>query len=309
MTTPENPSVRRVAAPLLWLIIGGHLCITSFNYIIVRPGLAEFGVLPFAIWRFILASLALWTVTRTRGYRPVAPADRPAFIRLAILAIPLNQYPYLLGIGLVPPEHGALLYATTPVWVLIAARLILNEAITPLKLVGIPLAFAGVALVIFERGISFNDTLKGDMILLVGVWAWALYSVYGKPLSEKYGAIQTTTLAISLGTLFFVPWMPTELSRLDYASLSLLAWGSLAYMVFLTSVIAYTLWYWLMLQMDTSKVAVLQNAQPIFVMGWTTLLVSAGLGPLFNITEHALTPLFLVGAAMTLVGVAITQRG
>lgn len=308
MSTPE-PVYKRVAGPVLWAIIFVHLLITSFNYIVVRPGLSEFGVMPFAILRFIGASLALWVVVLLKGYRPVAREDYGAFARLAILAIPLNQYPYLLGIGMVPPEHGALLYSTTPIWVLICARLILGETITKLKLIGIPLAFAGVALVFFERGIQFNDTLKGDFILLIGVWAWALYSVYGKPLSEKYGAIQTTTLAISLGTLTFLPWAPSELSRLDYGSISTIAWISLAYMVFLTSVIAYTLWYWLMLQMDTSKVAVLQNVQPIFTMGWTTLLIASGYGVMFNIQEHALSPVFLIGATMTLVGVVITQRG
>lgn len=308
MGTPE-PVYKRVAGPVLWAIIFGHLCITSFNYIVVRPGLQEFGVMPFAMLRFIFASLALWGVTLMKGYRPVLRSDYGAFARLAILAIPLNQYFYLVGIGMVPPEHGALLYSTTPIWVLICARLILGEPITKLKLIGIPLAFAGVALVFFERGVSFNDTLKGDFILLIGVWAWALYSVYGKPLSEKYGAIQTTTLAISLGTLTFVPWMPTTLSRVDYGSISTLAWVSLAYMVFLTSVVAYTLWYWLMMQMDTSKVAVLQNVQPIFTMGWTTLLIASGFGLMFDIHEHALTPVFLIGAVMTLVGVVITQKG
>lgn len=294
---------------MLWLIIFGHLCITSFNYIIVRPGLEAFGLLPFALLRFVLASLCLWALVLARGYRPVLRRDWRALVLLAFIAIPCNQFLYLAGIGLVPPEHGALLYATTPVWVLLVARWLLGEPVTKLKLIGIPLAFAGVLIVFFERGIVLNQVLWGDLLLLLGVWAWAFYSVLGKPLSQKYGALQSTTLAISLGTGFFLPVMPATLWGVNYAAIPPLAWISLAYMAVLTSVLAYTVWYWLMMQMDTSKVAVLQNLQPVFTMVFTAWLVAAGLGHHFALEEHALTPLFVSGAVLTLAGVLVTQRG
>ncbi|HYE78999.1 MAG TPA: DMT family transporter, partial [bacterium] len=181
--------------------------------------------------------------------------------------------------------------------------------ITKLKLIGIPLAFLGVCIVFFEHGVEFNNTLLGDLILVFGVLGWALYSVQGKPLSTRYGALQVTTLAISLGTVTFIPVMPHYLSRVDYGAISPLAWASLAYMAVLTSAVAYTLWYWLMGQMETGKVAVLQNLQPVFTILFTALLVDAGWAGLFAIQGHAITPVFLAGAALTLAGVLITQRG
>ena len=332
---PEAPptSPKRVAGWLLFLIIVLHLSITSFNYIIVRPGLTQFAnggpplhtygaiplgqavfetlqrALPFAIWRFLLSSLALWIVLGLKGYRPVRRSDWRLILWLAILAIPLNQLPYLIGIGLVPPEHGALIYATTPVWVLIVARLLLGEKITPLKLLGIALAFFGVWRVFTEKQVTFDNTLLGDGILVFGVLGWAVYSVQGKVLTERYGALQTTTLAISLGSLLFLPVLPWAMLQPHYSQISSLGWISLLYMAFLTSAVAYTIWYWLMGQMETAKAAVLQNLQPVFTMLFTAMVVALGAAPLFNIQEHQITPYFLGAAAMTLAGVFITQFG
>ena len=317
MSTPAPPPVQTVPRWALGAIIVVHLCITSFNYIMVRPGLREFAApeaglfaaLPFALLRFLISSAVLWGVLLARRWRPVAGQDWWSLLWLAVLAVPLNQLPYLIGIGMVPPEHGALIYATTPIWVLLVARLLLGEPITKLKLIGIPLAFLGVCIVFFEHGVEFNNTLLGDLILVFGVLGWALYSVQGKPLSTRYGALQVTTLAISLGTVTFIPVMPHYLSRVDYGAISPLAWASLAYMAVLTSAVAYTLWYWLMGQMETGKVAVLQNLQPVFTILFTALLVDAGWAGLFAIQGHAITPVFLAGAALTLAGVLITQRG
>ncbi|MEO7993091.1 MAG: DMT family transporter [bacterium] len=309
MSTDPAPAARRVSLGIVYLVAACHLAMVSFNYLIVKVGLNQFGVFPFASLRFLISSAALWTALSVRGYRPLARTDWKAMWWLALVAIPLNQLPYLFAMQRVPPEHGALIYATTPIWVLIVARLLLGEPITPQKLIGIPLAFLGVCLVFFERGVTFNDTLMGDCILVFGVIGWALYTVQGKPMSEKFGALQATTLAISLGTVMCLPAMPFVLRDVHWSAITPLGWVSLGYMALVTSALAYTIWYWLMNQLETSKVAVLQNLQPVFTMGWTLLMTTMGYAATFNLEQHAITPIFLTGAVLTLAGVLITQRG
>ena len=67
-----------------------------------------------------------------------------------------------------------------------------------------PVTFVGVATVIVHAGMEWSlKALLGDILILFAVVAWALYTVLGKRLVSKYGAIHLTALSIIIGTILF----------------------------------------------------------------------------------------------------------
>jgi drug/metabolite transporter (DMT)-like permease len=62
--------------------------------------------------------------------------------------------------------------------------------------------------------------------------------------------------------------------------------------------VAYLLYYWAMKQADASRVAVYSNLQPVFTAALAWLLYG-----------EPITATFLVGGAMVLAGVVLTERG
>jgi len=78
------------------------------------------------------------------------------------------------------------LFATTPIFIYVLAMKHLGERWEIKKGIGILLAVIGSALIVFERGLQFNyDILKGDLIIIAAVIAWAYYSVWGKRWSRN----------------------------------------------------------------------------------------------------------------------------
>jgi drug/metabolite transporter (DMT)-like permease len=218
---------------------------------------------------------------------------------LGLLNIPINQFLFLTSLKLTTAPHVALAYAMTPVFVLIIAYFFLKEKITKLKALGVALAISGAALIIAKDGLSFTgDGLLGDGLAFTASLSWALYTIVGKKPSQKLGAFYTTGMAMIVGFILYVPifaFLPNELTLEDY---SMKSWGQISYLAFMTSGVAYALWYHALTKLEASKVSVFNNMQPIL----TTILSIIFLG-------FALTWGFVLGALLIIAGVVVTQRG
>jgi len=107
-----------------------------------------------------------------------------------------------------------------------------------------------------------------------------------------------TGVAITIGSLLYLPFGLWRSDLSAFARLSPAGWGSVAYLVLVTSIVAYLIYYWAMKQADASRVAIYSNLQPVFTAALAWLLHG-----------EPITPPFLVGGAMVLVGVVLTERG
>ena len=279
-----------------------HSALSAGTYLLAKRALAELSPFELALARFSFAGLIYAALLAWKPQR-VSRRDLLAMVGLGFIAIPLNQGLFLFGLSLSTPGHAALLYAMTPVFVFVLALLRREERSSPWKTIGIGVAFVGAAVVLVGRGqLSGHEhasgALVGDLLVLLAVISWAVYAVWGKPYAERYGVITTTGITIVAGSLLYLP-VGLLLSRTaSFRALSPAGWGSVAYLVVLTSVVSYLLYYWALAREDASRVAIWSNTQPVL----TALLAWAVYG-------DQLTPSFVAGGVLVILGVAMTQRG
>ena len=278
-----------------------HSVISAGTYIAAKRALFELSPFELALVRFTGAG-AVFGALLWRRHVHIARRDLVGLAVLGFVAVPLNQGFFLAGLSWSTPGHAALLYALTPIFVFVFARIRLGERATALKLVGIAVAFAGVVVVLTARGsVALGGSrrmLAGDLLILLAVIAWAIFAVGGKVYAERYGSVTSTSAAIVAGTLLYLPvgLAASDLSR--FRALSTVGWTSVAYLVALTSVAAYLLYYWALARAEASRVAIWSNLQPVL----TALLA-------WGIYGERLTAPFLAGGAMVLAGVVLTERG
>jgi len=278
-----------------------HSAISAGTYLAAKRALAELSPFEVALARFVLAGAVYVALLLARPPR-VARRDLAGLAALGFVAIPLNQGLFLGGLSLTTPGHAALLYATTPVFVFLIGAWRGEERATPRKLAGIGVAFAGVAVVLASRGqlSGAGDAragLAGDVLVLLAVMAWAVYVVFGKAYVGRYGVVTTTGLTVVIGTLLYVPLGLAVSREASFRAVSPVGWASVAYLVILTSVVAYLVYYWSLARAEASRVAIWSNTQPVL----TALLAWA-------IHGDPLTGAFLAGGALVIAGVALTQR-
>src|SRR6185503_15925014 len=247
-----------------------------------------------ALFRFLAASVALLAVQRFRGARlAVERRDWPAFLLLGLLVVPVNQGCFLFGLSNSTPSHASLLYAMTPLVVLLFAGRLLREERLVAKTVGILVAFLGVGVILFERGLRNELTvLRGDLIILVAVLGWSLYTVLSKRLLTRYDPMTVTTWSIVSGTALSLPAFLIPGAIQPVATIRPEVWGALLYLSIATNVIAYPLWSYALKNMDASKVAITANTQPILtgLLSWIVF-------------REEFTPGFIAGGLLILAAV------
>jgi len=204
---------------------------------------------------------------------------------------------YLYGQKLTAAGHGSLLFATVPIWIFLGAMIHLKEKFRWRRAVGVLIGLTGVIVIITAGAVEIGrEDLTGDLIILLAVIAWAYYSILGKPLVEKYGAFRVTAYALASGSALYLPFGLYRAVVFDYSQVTIGAWLSVLYVALGVSVAAYVLWYWVLKQMDASRIAVWHNIQPIIASVVAYFFLHEPLGWSF-----------VIGGVIVLIGVIVTE--
>lgn len=251
------------------------------------------------IFRSCIASIAFLLIIALRREKitRIERKDWWRILLLGVLNVPINQALFLEGLQFTSAANSALLYAMTPALVFILTLFIHREAPTKWKILGIVMAFVGVAMIIFEKGASLtSDTTLGNLMIFAAVIAWALYTLIGKPLVEKYGALRTTGLNMAVGAIVYLPIGLLSSDLHQVPGITLISWEEILYMALIASVLNYFLWFYALGKLETSKVAIFQNLQPVMTTVLALVLGTA-----------SITLNFVAGGVLALIGVILVQ--
>jgi drug/metabolite transporter (DMT)-like permease len=243
---------------------------------------------------------AAWMAIRRQPLGRIERSDWPMLLLLGIINIPMNQLMFVWGLRYTTPPDASLAYALSPAFVLVISRIFGHEQLTRAKVYGIACAIAGTLIVLLEKGLSMrSEHLFGNIIELCASMSWAFFTVFGRRMSIKIGAVYATGLSMLIGTIVYLPlYALLPVPHVAPGMLTADQWGGLMYLGIVTSGFGFGLWYYLLTKMEASKVAVFNNLQPVF----TTILS-------FVIMGIAPSPFFVVGGCVVLLGVFLTQRG
>lgn len=225
---------------------------------------------------------------------------------LGILLVPLNQYCFLKGLELTVPGHSALLYAMTPLGVLLLSSFRTGKMPSLQKLFGVFIAFSGVVIVLrpWASGSQVSDLRTGDLWLICAVLCWVLYTVLASDICRKKNAVSVTAWSLILGVLSILPLSAGSIIAFDFSSVSTAGWFGLGYMIVITSTVMMILWNILLQYLTPVQVAITTNAQPSATTLVAAVTAAAGLLP----GNQDLGVLFILGMVLSLSGVIIIQR-
>jgi drug/metabolite transporter (DMT)-like permease len=282
----------------IYIILAIQLLFASATHIAAKAVAGNVDALTLTLLRNGIAVIGFYAILLIRRIDiHVKKENWYSIFQLGFLIV-LNQYLYLYGMKYTTAANGALLYALTPIFVLLLSRFFSHEKITLQKSMGIALACIGVTIVIFERGISISDEYAfGNIIVLFAVLTYALFTLRGKPLVQKFGTLPIAASANFSGVLMLLPFAIYPAVTFPYGQLQAIDWMGILYLGIGTSIIGYLLWYYALRRIDASKLAVFANGQPIVASILSVIFLGA-----------SITPQFVVGGVITLAGVIITQR-
>lgn len=151
--------------------------------------------------------LVFYLLIKDRQQLKIKLKDIPLFIGTGVGSIIFFNYCYFEAIDIIGGASiPALLLYTAPIFVMILSVILFKEKITKKKLISLVMTFLGLALV--TGAFSSSDKIS-IFALLLGLGSglgYALYSIFGKFLVDKYSAITITTYTFVIATIFSVPF-------------------------------------------------------------------------------------------------------
>jgi drug/metabolite transporter (DMT)-like permease len=284
---------------ILGVALAAMLAMWSFNYVAGKVALQHFDGLTLAALRIELAAAILLPIYFLRRGRPAMSARDIWTLSYLGWLLCLNQVFFTVGLAYTTSGHSSMILAIGPILVLLLAKAMKLEALTTAKILGMAIAFTGAAILASENGFNLrrSPTLAGDLLTLAGTSSFSFYVVLSKKVAKKYDSISMNAMNFFAGAAVLLPVALWRGVHLDWGSVGWAAWTGLVYMATISSVIAYTLFYWALRYMEASRVSAVNYFQPVGAI----LVAAAFLGEIP--TRH----LFL-GGAMILLGVYITER-
>ena len=301
---PASGQARPRPSPIrLYTLVSLMTFFWSANFLIGKIALREFPGPVAAGLRVLFAGLAIVPFYRLRSsdWGRWSKKDLLLLAALGAVGIGVNQFCFIVGLSRTSVAHSALIIGLTPILVLLIAAARGLERITPLRLAGMALAFAGVGVLSLEHGAggaASTPTLAGDLTTLLAATAFATYIVFSKEVRHRYPALAANAVLFGSAAVLVLPVVFWQAWSFPFASVSAAAWLAILYMAAFPSLFCYLVFYYALGYFAASRLSAFSYLQPVLA----TLLGVALLG------EHV-TGLAATGGAIILGGVFLTERG
>jgi drug/metabolite transporter (DMT)-like permease len=252
-----------------------------------------------AILRYAVAApgfaFILW---RARGLPGLTRDDALRVVAAGVLVV--VGYHVFLNVGTSHTTSGvaALVVALAPGMTLVLAVALGLDRIRPRQVIGLAIAFLGVAIVVAlgsGEGLSF-ESARGPLIVLGAPIAFALYNVILKPLLGRHDLLALTAATSLVGTLGLLPLV--RVSTLDsVVDASAVDAALILYLGVLATLLGYIWWNTGLRGLGPTRAVTYAYAIP-------PLAVLIGAIAL----DEPLTLWLALGAALVVGGIAFTQR-
>jgi drug/metabolite transporter (DMT)-like permease len=199
------------------------------------------------VWlRLSIAAAALWLWLRWKGDRLGLPA--PVWGAILVLALLNNAIPFLLfgwGQRHIASGLASILNATTPIWGVVVAHLLTSdERITPAKLVGVLIGFAGVANMIGPDLLGQGSGMLPQLACLAAALSYALAGVWAR----RFKRLGVPPIKVAAGQLVAGAFVMTPVAlAVDQPWLHsfppLVAWEAIAALALICTSFAYVLYF------------------------------------------------------------------
>lgn len=287
---------QRSLSPRAWAELFLLAAIWGASFLAIRIALDEIPVVVLVLHRTGWAMLALWLVVLLRG--AAMPRDLRSWLAFAVMGLLNNVIPFaLMGWGQlhVPTGMTSILNAFTAVFgVLVAALLFADERLTPRRLGGVALGFAGVALAIGPDALTgFNPASLGQLAILGGTLSYALAGAWARKRMGGFSALVSATGMLTASTAMLLPAVllmdvPLALPRLPAT------WGAIAYFSLIATAGAYLLYY---------RVLTMAGSGNLLLVTLLIPPVAIALGTL--VRDERLSPLAFAGFALLAAGLGL----
>ena len=298
-TTASAPRTVDRSRQALWAALG-LIVLWGANFSVQKAVFQALSPGGFLFVRYLMmpvaAALLLCLRFGTRWPR-LSRADALALVRLGLVGHLLHVGLVTYGIYWSTAFSSSIILAFGPVFTLLILHWHGHEALTRGSVAGVAVACVGVVVFLSDKLFGGHwQASAGDLVLLVAASLFSYYTVAAKPLIERLGGVTVMTYGVLFASLPVVLISIPAGIAVRWADVSPVIWAGTFYAVIVSAFLGWIVWGWVNAVRGVGPTAPLMYLMPPIagVVAWAA-------------TGERYTAVKLVGAAITLGGVALAQ--
>ena len=241
---------------------GGNFVVGRYVYDQIPPV-----ALSFWRWALALALLLPFTFITTFRQRHLIVQHWRMLATLGATGIALFHIFVYQALHYTAAVNAALFLSTTPVFIVALSWALLRDRLQARQALGIAISLLGAVVIIMRGDIARLLQLQlnaGDLLMLIAVPNWALYSVLLRRLPPSFHPMTLVTVIALFGLIFLVPLYGWELARGGGFEVNRSTVGAILYIGLFASVLAYICWNRGVAMVGANRAGLFMHLVPLF---------------------------------------------
>ena len=220
----------------------------SGNFIVGKSA-SLFDIPPFSLnfYRWLFAGLILFpfTIKEIIKKKDYILKNIGFFIILGITSITIFNSIVYYSLYYTQVISGVLMISTIPVWIIFISSILKIEKTNIFQIAGVCLSLTGVIFIITKLDIALIKNLdfnKGDLTMVIAMFAWALYSSLLKKKKYEISQISLLQVVIITGLVFLTPIYIIEMQLGYLINLGTPFYLTLTYVVLFPGLASFFFW-------------------------------------------------------------------
>ncbi len=242
----------------------------SGNFIVGKAA-SIYQIPPFSLnfyrWLFAFLILLPFTFKEILSRKKYILDNISFFIILGITSITIFNSIVYYSLYYTQVISGVLMISTIPVWIMFIASILKIEKTNLFQIIGVILSLTGVMFIITKADIELIKSLdfnKGDLSMVVAMFAWATYSALLRKKTYEISQIALLEIIIICGLVFLIPIYFIEMSSGNLIILDKPFILTLTYVVLFPGILAFLFWIKGIAIIGANRAGVFLHLMPIF---------------------------------------------
>lgn len=277
--------------------LGVTVVLWASAFVGIRAATDSFGPGPLSLGRLVVGALALTVIARPWRHR--LPRGRTLGLVVVYGVLWFGAYNVALNAGETSLDAGtaALVVNIGPILIALLAGWVLKEGFPKPLLLGMAIAFCGVALIALSTdhsGAVRTASTSGVLLCVLAAVLYAAGALSQKPVLRTVDPAMSVWMACVIGMVVCLPYAPALVHEVGDAPAGDIWW--LVYLGVFPTAIGFSTWAYALKRLSAGQVASTTYLAPAVatLISWAVL-------------DEVPAPLAFVGGALCLLGVAVTR--
>lgn len=286
-----NPILALIIANIIW---GAASPVFKFSLENIPPFTLAFIRFFFASLLFIPFIAPVWKKMTMKEFLLICLGG--------LFGITLNISAFFLGLQKTISINAPIIASAGPVFLFFLSVLFLKEKANMKVFIGMLISLIGVLFIILSPVFLDGKKLvigeiEGNLLFVLATMGSVVNTVIYKSVLKRISALQVTCVSFFISSLTFIPAMSWELKKWSLSELNIQGWTGIVFGVFLSSALAYYLYYYGLSKLLSQEIGLFTYIDPV-----VAVLIAIPL-----LAEYP-TVYFFIGSLLVFGGIYIAEK-